>query len=347
MLTPAQISLLQEELKTAKNPLFMYDSDADGLCSFLLLFRINREGKGIRVTNSSKIDEQFMRKVKEIKPDKIFVLDIPVLDQQFIDTVKVPVFWIDHHLPQQVNNVHYFNPRIKDPDAYIPTSRMAYQVSQNPDDLWIAAAGCLADWHMPDFIDSFIEKYPELLPKKTDLTTALYKYPVGKLVKLFFFLQKGPSPEVHKSVHILSKITSPFEIFRQESSSGRFLHKHFKKVDAKYQEILAQAKKKVTKSRIVLFTYNSNQWSFTANIANELSALYPKKVIIVAREKSGSMKCSIRAQCPISEALEKAMVGIDGYGGGHPNACGAVIKVEDWPRFMENFKEELKHVFPE
>lgn len=343
MLSPVQISLLQEELKTAKNPLFIYDADADGLCSFLLLFRVHREGKGIHVTNASKIDEQFVRKVQEIGPDKIFILDIPAIDQQFVDAVKVPIFWIDHHQPQEIKNVHYFNPRIKNPEAYVPTTRMAYQVSQNPDDLWIATAGCLADWHMPDFIDLFIEKYPELLPEKKDLAATLYKYPVGKLVKLFFFLLKGPSPEVRKSVNILSKIKSPFEIFHQESAPGKFLYKRFEKVNAKYQEILSQAKKKITKNQIMLFTYNSSQWSFTTNIANELSALYPKKVIIIAREKSGSMKCSIRAQYPISETLEKALVGIDGYGGGHPNACGAVIKVEDWSRFLENFKEELKH----
>ncbi|MEK6940002.1 MAG: DHH family phosphoesterase [Nanoarchaeota archaeon] len=347
MLNPAQITLLQEELKTAKNPLFLYDSDADGLCSFLLLYRMHMEGKGVRVTDSSKIDEQLVRKVQEIQPDKIFILDIPVLSQEFVDAVKVPLFWIDHHQPQELKNVHYFNPRIKNPDAYVPTTRMAYQVSQgssqDEQDLWIAAAGCLADWHMPDFIDHFIEKYPELLPAKDSLTATLYKHPVGKLVKLFFFLQKGPSPEVRKSIQVLSKIKSPFEIFHQETSAGKFLYKRFEKVDARYEEILAQAKKSITKSKIVLFTYNSSQWSFTANIANELSALYPKKVIIIAREKSGSMKCSIRAQFPIAGALEKALVGIEGHGGGHPNACGAVIKEEDWLRFLEHFKEELKH----
>lgn len=342
MLNPAQIALLQEELNTAKNPLFIYDSDADGLCSFLLLYRVNREGKGIRITNTSKIDEQLVRKIQEMSPDKIFVLDIPIIEQQFVDAVKVPIFWIDHHQPQQIKNVNYFNPRLKDPDAYVPTTRMAYQVSQNEDDIWIAAAGCLADWHMPDFINSFIEKFPELLAKKTDLATALYKHQVGKLVKLFFFLQKGPTHDVKKSIQVLSKIKSPQEIFQEESSAGKFLHKRFVKVNAKYEEVLVEAKKNISKSKIILFTYNSTQWSFTANIANELSALYPKKVIIIAREKSGSMKCSIRAQFPIAGALEKALVGIEGHGGGHPNACGAVIKQEDWPRFLENFKEELK-----
>ena len=342
MLTPAQITLLQEALKTAKNPLFLYDADADGLCSFLLLYRIHKEGKGIRVSATSTIDQSYIQKVQEIGPDALFVLDIPMMEQQFVDAVKIPIFWIDHHQPQEIKNVHYFNPRIQNPDAYVPTTRMAYQVSQNQADLWIAAAGCLADWHMPDFIEQFRGQYPELLPEKSDLATALYQHPVGKLVKLFFFLQKGPSSEVRKSITVLTRIKDPQEIFQDGSSPGKFLHKRFEKINAKYEEILSLAKGSVTKSKIILFTYSSAQWSFTVNIANELSATYPKKVIIVAREKSGSMKCSIRAQFPIVTALEKALVGIEGYGGGHPNACGAVIKVEDWERFLERFKEELK-----
>ena len=54
------------------------------------------------------------------------------------------------------------------------------------------------------------------------------------------------------------------------------------------------------------------------------------------------MKCSFRAQFPIAGALEKALVGIEGYGGGHPNACGAVIKTQHLSTFLQNFKEELK-----
>ena len=253
MLTSQQITSLQEELLNSKNPLFLYDSDADGLASFLLLYRMHREGKGIRVTSISNLNLDFVKRIKELNPDKIFILDIPVLDQQFVDELKRPVFWLDHHEPQLLQGVNYFNPRIADPDAYIPTTRMAYQVSQNPEDLWIAAIGCLADWHMPDFIEEFIEKYPGFLSKKTDLTTALYKEPVGKLVKLFFFLQKGPSNEVRKSISVLMKMHSPQEIFNQETAAGKFLYKRFDSINSRYESILSHAKEKVTKSKILIY----------------------------------------------------------------------------------------------
>lgn len=346
MLTQKQAEFVREELKTAKNPLFIHDDDADGLCSFLLLYRMIREGKGHISKTSPYLDSRTVRKVEELNPDKIIVLDIPIVAQEFIDAVKRPIFWIDHHKPLERKNIHYYNPRIENPDAYIPTTRMAYQVSQNPDDIWIAAAGCLADWHMPDFIGQFIEKYPQFLPAKTDLPTAVYQQPMGRLVKLFFFILKGPSGEVRKSIKILTRIKDPDEIFQQKTPQGRFLYKRFEEINQRYEVILKDAQKAVTKSKILLYRYTEDQWSFTVNLANELTNLYPQKVIIIARKKANEFKCSLRAHFPIDKVLEKALVGIKGYGGGHPQACGATIKAEDWERFLKQFKEEVKAVSP-
>ena len=118
----------------------------------------------------------------------------------------------------------------------------------------------------------------------------------------------------------------------------------FEKINQMYEEILKQAKKGITKSKVLLFSYPSTKWSFTANLANELIANYPKKVVIIARKNSGEMKCSLRAQFKIVDALEKSLVGLNGHGGGHPNACGAVIKEEDWETFLKKFKEEVKQL---
>lgn len=344
MLTNKEVKFLREELVTAKNPLFFYDADADGLCAFLLLYKLQNEGTGIVVKSAPKVDLKFIRKVKELNPDKIFILDIPIVNQNFIDKAKRPTFWLDHHQPLKRNKIHYFNPRIKNPDIYLPTTRMAYQINDNEENLWLATIGCLGDYSMPDFIDQFVEKYPHLLSEKADLDAALYKEPVGELVKMFFFLLKGPTLEVRKSVKILMKIQSPDEILKKETAQGKFLYKRFKSINQKYQILLKEAKKEATGSKLLLYYYTENQWSFTANLANELIVNYPNKVVLIARNKSGEMKCSLRAKFPIAKALEKSLVGVEGYGGGHPNACGAVIKEEDWDRFLENFKAEIKEL---
>lgn len=347
MLTDAEVTQLREELATSRNPLFFYDDDPDGLCAFLLLYRMHREGHGVIIKTAPKITLQFFHKVEENNPDKIFVLDVPLMEQEFVDKAKKPLFWLDHHQPQQLQKVHYFNPHIRNPEEYTPTTRLAYQISNNPEDLWLAAIGCLGDWHLPDFIDEFVQKYPHLLskdPQKPELEHAVYAQPIGKLVRIFSFLLKGPTSDVNKCVKVLSRIKTPDEILQQTTSAGKYLYNHFEKVNQNYVPLIEKAEKAAGKSKLLLFNYSEQKWSFTSDLANELATLYPQKVILITRQKNGEMKCSIRCRKPISEALEKALVGIDGYGGGHPLACGAVIKEHDWEKFLERFKEEIKFI---
>lgn len=341
MLSEKQAAFLRQELEAAKNPFFFYDSDADGLSAFLLLYRMHREGKGISI-NTSTLTSQSLRKVVELHPDKIFILDIPKVDQEFLDGVKRPVFWLDHHQPQERQFVHYYNPRVHDPDAYVPTTRMTWQVSQRSEDLWIAMVGCLADWYWPDFAVEFQQRYPMLLSEDVDLAKAVYHSPIGTLVKMFFFLQKGQAGEVHQSVKVLTRIHSPEEILQQQTAQGKFLFQRFQKINQKYEVLLQQARKCATRSDILIFNYAEHQWSFTANLANELTVLYPKKVIIIARKKGGEMKCSLRAQHRIVDTVERSLVGLNGFGGGHANACGVVVKEEDWEVFLKRFKEEIR-----
>ena len=342
MLTEKEIKYLREELASAKNPLFFYDDDGDGVCAFLLLYKLNREGKGIIVKSAPKLDLKFLRMVEENNPDKIFVLDVPFIEQDFVDQAKRPIFWIDHHGPYTINNVKYYNPRLKDVKAYIPTSVMAYQINGEKENLWIATVGSLYDWHMPYFIDEFIEKYPHLLPKKKDLNDAVYKQPIGRLVRIISFLLKGPTSEVKKSIKILTRIESPEEILEQTTAQGKYLYRLFEKTNANYEELLKEAKKCATRSKLLLFYYLENKTSFTADLANELTNLYPNKVILIARKKSGEMKCSLRSKTNIRIPLENSLVGIEGYGGGHDNACGAAIKEESWEQFLSNLKEAIK-----
>jgi single-stranded DNA-specific DHH superfamily exonuclease len=340
MLTPKQIKFIKEELSTAKNPLFFFDDDPDGICSFLLLYRLHKKGHGVILKTTPVLDNKFINKVKEYRPDKIFALDIPIVQQEFIDSAKRPFFWLDHHTPLEREHVHYFNPRIKKSDIYLPTSYFGYQL--NKKDLWLAMVGCIADWHLPDFAEKFSKEYPDLLPKVTTIDEAYFDQPISQLVKMFSFLLKGKTSEVLKRIRILSRIKSPYELTKQTTSQGNYLYNAFERINKYYEPLIKTALEKKSKGKVHLFTYIESQWSFTPDLAAELLHNNPKKVVIIARHKSGEMKCSLRSRIiPIAPALERALEGIEGYGGGHEYACGAVIKEQDWDKFLKQFKKEL------
>lgn len=340
MLPEKENKKLREELETATRPLFIFDDDPDGLCSFLLFYRFLREGKGIVKKSSPKITPAFLRKVEEYNPDKVFILDVPIVEQEFLDGVKVPVIWVDHHDPLERHKVKYFNPRVFDDKAYYPTTKLCYDAVKQ--DMWVAMIGCIGDWHIPDFKDEFVEKYPDLWGGQGDPGHVTYGTKLGRLVRIISFCLKGSSSQVMKAVKVLTRVESPYEIIDGTSPQGRFILKHIQRVETHYDDLLKRAKKKAGKGKLVLFRYEESQWALSSDLAGELGYLHPDKVVIVGREKSGELKCSIRSrEIKIKPILIKALQGVEGYGGGHDYACGAVVKAEDFEQFIKNFKREL------
>ena len=339
-LSKAQITQIRDHLDNCKNPLFFFDDDQDGLCSFLQLYRYKKEGKGIIVKTTPKLDSIFVGKVREYQPDKVFILDVAVVEQDFLDEMKVPVIWVDHHGPFERSNVKYFNPRISNWEDNHPTSYMCHQVVQN--DLWIATIGCVADWFIPPFVKDFKSEFPDLLDKPYKVPgDILYNTKLGHLIKVFSFVLKGKTSDVMKCVKVLTRIESPYEILNQETAQGKFIYKRYEEVNKMYEPLLKDVLKTADKTRdnLVIYTYKDDKSSFTSDLSNEAIYRFPDKIILVAREKNDEMKCSLRSsKIVLPPLIEKCLVGLDGYGGGHEHACGLNVKTYHFEEFVRRFR---------
>ncbi len=339
-LTDKQYKQLRDELDHCKKPLFFFHDDPDGLCSFLLLYRHIKEGKGICIKSSPKVDASFIRKVEEYGPDKIFILDLALVNQDFLDAMKVPVIWIDHHQPLERDNVKYFNPRVADSKDNIPASYICYRIVEK--DLWVAVCGIVGDWFLPPLSKEFSERYPKLLPKNiTKPDKALFSTKLGELIKIFSFILKGKTEDVMKCIKVLTRIETPYEILEGSTPQGKFILRRAKQIEKDYDDLLKEALKSVTKDKLILYYYKGRENSFTKELANEILFKYPNKVILICREKGGEMKCSLRTgpDLILPPILEKALHDIDGYGGGHEHACGACIKIDDFNQFVDNLRK--------
>ncbi|MFC1647931.1 DHHA1 domain-containing protein [Nanoarchaeota archaeon] len=337
---PKEMRKIRKALQGCKRPLVFFDDDCDGLTSFLQIFQFVGDGKGVCVKNSPELGEQYVRRVEEYQPDLIVVVDKPMISQDFLDNVKQRVIWIDHHGPQDRKGVEYYNPRLNDDSDNRPTSYWVYKILKKS--LWLAMVGTIADWHYPeDIVKKFKRKYPGYLPKEiTTAPAAIHESKLGDLIRVISFNLKGNITDTMTSVRTLSRIKEPSEIMEQTTPKGKFIYKKYSKMIEQYQGLLDAVK--VTDEKVVVFTYSNNSYSFTSDLSNEILYRHPDKVGIICREDQSEMKCSIRStKTDISKILKDSLENLNGSGGGHTNACGCRIVVEDFDKLVQSFKDKL------
>ncbi|MEK6857494.1 MAG: hypothetical protein AABX39_02810, partial [Nanoarchaeota archaeon] len=257
MLADKEVAKIKDALISHTKPFFLFHDDPDGLASFLLLYRFVKEGRGYVVKARPQITKDYVKKIEDYGADIVFILDIAMVDQEFIDAVKVPIYWIDHHPVLERENVNYFNPRKT--VGNIPTPIMCYQIVQQ--DLWLTVTGCIGDWYWPtELVEEFRTKFPGLLPDEIKtVEQALLNSPLGKLIKLFSFNLKGTTNDVLQSIKTFTRIESPNEILKSETPRGKFLLKRYELINEQFEKLYSEAVKKKTDDKILLFTYHDDR----------------------------------------------------------------------------------------
>jgi hypothetical protein len=164
MIPQKKLNEVKGYLEKSENPLFFFDDDPDGLCSYLLLRRHIGRGKGFAIKGSPTLDLSYLRKINEYCPDYVFVLDKPIVSQEFVDKVNVPLIWIDHNPLIKLKGIRYYNPLIWQKKDNKPVTFWSYKIAKH--DLWLACLGCVADWFIPPFVEDFRKKYKDLIGKE-------------------------------------------------------------------------------------------------------------------------------------------------------------------------------------
>ena len=338
MLTEKQILEIKAHLEKAQNPLFFFGNDADGLCSFLLLARAIGRGKGVAIKSFPDLNESYARKLHELNPDYVFVLDKPIISEAFIKEVKnlnLPLVWIDHHDvdPGNIEGIYYYNP-IKHDKSNEPVTYLSWQITKRKEDLWLAVAGCIGDNFLPDFFKEFSSEYPEFAGDKKSAFQVLYETDIGKISRILNFGLKDRTGNVVKMLKYLLKVKSPQEILKEDVRNHMIIR--FEQINSKYQQLVEKAKK-FSKARLIYFQYGGDL-SLSADIANELYYESPNKIIVVVYIQNNKANVSLRGK-NIREITLKAIEGLENAtGGGHNDATGAKVSVEDLLKFKERIE---------
>ena len=345
MLPIAQIEEIKEHVQKAQNPLFFFDNDNDGLCSFLLLRRSIDRGRGVAIKSFPELHASYYSKIKELNPDYVFILDKPNVSPEFIQKVKednIPIVWIDHHQTEGCadSDVHYYNHYLIN-KTNEPISAVAYAVAAQKEDIWLAVIGCVSDCFLPDFYEEFEKKFPDFSKKNpASAFDVLYNSQIGKIARMLDFSLKDTTTNVVSMIKFMMKIKNPVEIL-QENLQTKQIHKRYDEINTKYQQLLAKARERIGDA-VVYFQYGGNL-SVSANIANQLSYEFPNKVIVVAYIKGDVANISLRGKKDVRSLTLAAIKDIEGAtGGGHLQATGAKVSVSDLPKFKEKIEELIR-----
>jgi len=340
---------IRKILHNSENPLFLYDDDPDGLCSYILLRKYIGRGNGAVIKSSHMIESRFLKITEKYSPDVIFVLDKPEISQEFVDKSKVPIVWIDHHPLIDIKGAKYYNP-LQKKNIYIPTSYLCYKIIKEKYQ-WIALAGCIGDYFIPDFFEDFYKKHKKILIQTKDPGEIAQKTVFGKIIRMLDFILKGNDiSEINNTANLLLKIKTPNELLNKKTKEAELIYEKYEKVNNYFEKLYNEAVESATDDNFLLFTYPHKKISFTSYLSNALSYKFPEKMIIIAREVSrddGRFETELRMSLRFKKQglpkfLKKALEGLDGFGGGHEYACGASVKKKDFEQFINNLKKIIQ-----
>lgn len=343
MIKEEDLEYIRKRIKESARVLIFFDDDPDGVSSYIQIYKLCIEAKGVCVKGKPILEKKYQRKVEEYSPDLVIILDKPLVEQEFLDGISQEVIWIDHHPLQDNKRVKYYNPRKEDSEDNRPTSYWAHQIVKNdlPDLLWIAGIGTIGDWST-SLNKEIKEKYPALLPEEINTApAALFNSSLGKLSKILDFNLKGNTTQVMQSIKVLTRIEKPEEILEQTTPRGKYLYKKYAVINDKYEAIKKNVK--ISKSKFIIFKYQDNKLAISSMLSNELLYEHPDKIILIIREKDEEVILSLRSATePIVDKLQVALQEVGGKGGGHDFACGASMNKDQLERFITIFKKQFK-----
>jgi single-stranded DNA-specific DHH superfamily exonuclease len=345
MLTKKEISEIRDHLEKAQNPVFFYDNDADGLCSYILLRKFLGRGKGVAIRTHPGLDVGYAKKAQELNADYIFVLDRPYLGKEFVEEIekfKLPIVWIDHHETDEKHdyeNLYIYNPNNSNKKSNEPITYWSYKITNKKEDIWLAIMGCIADHFLPDFSKEFSDRFPDFWGKVEKPFDAYYKTEIGFLARSLGYGLKDSITHVVQLQNLLISCKIPNDLFLELELNSAF-GKKFREIRKKYGLLLEKAEK-VVEEKLVFFKYGGDL-SISADLSNELSYKYPNHYIVVAFNSGNLTNLSMRGD-NVRDILNKLSSKFENFsGGGHRDAVGARLLTEDLERLKKGIEEEIK-----
>ncbi|MBM3230325.1 DHH family phosphoesterase [Candidatus Pacearchaeota archaeon] len=346
MLSQASLDDLRSRLEGASCPAFLFDNDADGLCSFLIARRTLGKGIGIPVRSYPALDVGYCEQAVLQGADLLVVLDKPFLSPESVQFAKersLPLIVLDHHAVTKPDfSVDFplyieYNPALLSGKARSaePVSYLMYRALGRTEDLWLLITGCIADHYLPQEWNSFTTSFPALGGTVQGPFDAYYATRIGTLAQSLNFGLKDSLSHVRSLIRFLIECSDPAQVLSDNAPSSFQEKTAFLQVEL--ERILGERE---VRGKVLVVQYGGAT-SMSADVANKLSYLYPGMFVFVAYRKGGLTNISLRGK-GVKLVFERIAQGFPGImGGGHDDAIGGRITTSEVERFITALVEEV------
>lgn len=341
-----------KNIKSRDNVIIIYNNDADGICSCILIKKLlEKTAKAVPyiISQPMPTEKNLIRKIQTTLPTKIVFLDLAIDQQQ--DVLKklvrlCDILIIDHHqITKDANSpdVVHCNPRFNNPKIYQSATYLAYKICEEITDmsehLWIAAVGMIGDYNLDDSQD-LVNQVREKCEIKEG---KLYDSFLGRIADMISSARATRELTCEQMVEILGKAKSP-EDFQKTEGSEKMVEA-YKAVENEFVAIEHDAEAN-TESIGNLVLYNlKSKFTLGSAVSTRLSEKYTKKMLVIYSKEKGKIHISARNQkgaFNVAKILQKAAQGLNASAGGHDRAAGATVDEKDWEIFRERLIELVK-----
>lgn len=321
-----------DRIDTSKKNLLIFHRDGDGYCSgAIFLSAMEKLGKRECFDTSPSINSEVESTFKDGAAsgyDKIVILDVdvPYLKSDF-EKFKGEILIIDHHTIREDfgENVIYINPRLDDEKLYQPVSYVVYKMLSSfismKDVEWVSVLGTVSDFAFEDCKD-LLSNHLDITKK--DEIPSTHEWKVSKMLYSAIIL------DVPGIIDVLLKHNSLNELENDDVIKSAF--KKFEEEQARVEEDFwnnAEKFDNVIISRIV-----PRYKRVASSISTKVSLENKDKIILVLEKVDDMYKISARYQnggVHLGKLMEKCCIS----GGGHMNAAGGIIQIEDYESFKK------------
>lgn len=357
----AEATRYLQDISTDDTVLIVHHWDMDGSASAAITSKILEQSRGreadtiiIPEGRVHSVEEHAERLIRDEEFDKLIILDMnapPARISELAD-LGVDILIIDHHNFDAVPDEAVFvNPRIEDPEAYVPASKLCNDIAAefglNLD--WIAGLGVIQDFAVEgneELFERLQKKYPLYFPKELTQHALAKNCRYGKYASV---LNIKPYKDTEKCARLAHDALVNSETLKYLEARDEYqqLYHYYREM---YQEIERVVKHYDSQrdmfedQKVVFFQFESD-YHINSSIATRTSLDSEDWAHLIINVQDGRANISARCQSgriDLGTVLQNALpTDASGEAGGHKRAAGASLPADRLDEFKENVLEQL------